>query len=607
MKSTKVQFVTATILAAILLLSPLTATLAATSEQAVMENKNEIIYATLAANGAIKGVYAVNQFSLSSAGSVTDFGHYESAVNLTNTDPLIVDSDRVSFTADAGNFYYQGNMGAAKLPWSFSVGYSLDGVVMPPEQLSGKSGNLQITLTSRHNADADPVFNEHYMLQVTVTLDTELSSQISAPDATIASAGANTVIVYTVLPKKDANIHISAQIKNFTMKGIEISALPFSMNVDVPDTDDMIDDFRSLADAIDDLNDGVGELADGALDLQSGANKLSDSSIKIFDGLRDLSKNSDKLSSGSAKIRSALNEIDDSLNNSSSSELDLTALSQLPPTLTQLAQGLNGISGGLTELNTNFQTAYGALDSAMQGIPASSISQDELQALYAQTNPSEYALLDQLTGYYGAALTAKGTYDQVKPAFEAVGPTLEALAGSIDTISGALSSMSAQIAQSLTGMDMLSQLEELKEGMSELADNYSEFHRGLLAYFNGVDELASGYEDFDSGISDFSGGVGKLKDGIDELYDGTKELNDEVSDMPDEVQTKIDDMLDDYTSTEFDPVSFTSAENLHTGKVQFVCKLDGITKLEKTEEAEPPVRQNTIWDRFIALFRAKEE
>jgi hypothetical protein len=53
---------------------------------------------------------------------------------------------------------------------------------------------------------------------------------------------------------------------------------------------------------------------------------------------------------------------------------------------------LNGVAGGMAELNTIFAAAYGALDSAMDDIPGTSISQEELQALYGQTIPANNGL-----------------------------------------------------------------------------------------------------------------------------------------------------------------------------------------------------------------------
>ena len=44
------------------------------------------------------------------------------------------------------------------------------------------------------------LFYENYMLQISITLDMDKSSDIQAPDAVLANAGKNKVAAYTVLP-----------------------------------------------------------------------------------------------------------------------------------------------------------------------------------------------------------------------------------------------------------------------------------------------------------------------------------------------------------------------------------------------------------------------
>jgi X-X-X-Leu-X-X-Gly heptad repeat protein len=123
----------------------------------------------------------------------------------------------------------------------------------------------------------------------------------------------------------------------------------------------------------------------------------------------------------------------------------------------------------------------------------------------------------------------------------------------------------------------------------------------------GLSDLTNGYKDFDSGVSAFSRGVKNLYDGVEELQDGTGKLADETDDMPETVQSKIDDLLDEYTGGDFELISFASPRNGNISLVQFVIKCGGIEKPDETvmEAAEP--QPLSIWDRFIALFHGKEE
>ena len=612
MKSKIFKTILSISLAAVLSLTPASLSLAASgnavsgpavsaSGNAEIKGKDEVIYAILAPDGSIRAMYAVNHFAIAEAGSFTDYGDYTSVKNLTDTTLMTQNGDAVTFQTNAENFYYQGNMTTTELPWIFDISYFLNGVKTAPQELAGKSGKIEIHITTQKNTAVNSTFNENYMLQISITLDTEKCSDINAAGATVASAGKNKLIAYTVMPGKDADISLSATARDFAMTGIDISAVPFSMNMEMPDTDSMISDFTELSDAISDLNDGVGDLADGVAELKTGSDKLRNGSSDIKAGLSELSDNSEQLLQASSQISGALTQIASSLNGASG-EMDLGDLTQLPQGLSQLADGLEGISDGLIELKNGFTSAYAALDGAIQGIPDATVSQEQITELYTQTDPSQYALLDQLIASYTAGQTVKGTYNQVKGAFDAVGSTIDTLAASIDTISATLDDMSEKISDALSGMDMMEQLAQLSAGLSELDRNYAAFHSGLRNYMNGVGALSSGYADFHNGVSSFRNGIGELYDGVAELHDGTTELSDETAKMPDKIQSEIDDMLDQYTGLDFEPISFTSSKNEHTDLVQFVLKCDGIEKPEETKGVEVEVKNETFWDRLISLF-----
>lgn len=569
---------------------------------AEIEGKDEVIYATLASEGGVRAIYAVNHFVIGKAGSVTDYGDYTLVANLTDTTPLTQTGDAVTAGANAENFYYQGDMATTDLPWIFDITYSLDGVKTAPQELAGKSGELEIRIVTRQNAVVNPVFYENYVLQISITLDTESCGAIKAPDATVASAGKNKVAAYTVMPGKDADISLSATVRDFNMTGIDISAMPFSMSIDLPDTDSMIKDFTALSAAISDLNDGVGGLSDGVAELKTGADKLKNGSSDIKTGLSQLSGNSGQLIQASSQISGALAQLASSLNGAPEG-MELGDLTQLPQGLTQLARGLDQISGGLVELKGGFSSAYKALDGAIQGIPEATANQEQIAALYTRTDPSQHALLDQLIASYTAGQTVKGTYNQVKGAFDAAGPAIDKLSASIDTISATLDGMSEKISAALSGMDTMRQLERLSAGISELAQNYAAFHNGLKDYMNGVGALSSGYADFHKGLSSFGNGVGELYDGVTGLHDGTARLSGETAEMPDMIQSEIDDMLEQYTGSDLEPVSFTSPKNGHTDLVQFVLKCDGIEKPEETKSVEAESAGETFWDRLTALFK----
>ena len=599
-------------LAAAVTLAPVSTGLAAsgvtentTQKNASVESKNEVVYATLGANGSVSSVYVVNQFQLAQAGSVTDYGHYTDVTNLTNTEPVTQQGDTVTFTSDTGNFYYQGDLAGTELPWRVGISYYLDGNEITPDALAGQSGQLEIHITTRQNENVNAAFYENYMLQIALTLDNDTCDTIIAPDATIAIAGKNTAVNFTVMPEKDADVTLSAAVTDFTMDGIQVSGVPVSLHMDLSETDDMISDFEKLADAITTLNDGTGDLADGVADMKEGTDQLADGSADIRDGLSELGENSGKFTKASKQIKKALSTVASTLNDSLSNGINLDDMQQLPAGLTQLANGLTGISEALTQLQTGFATAYTSLDTAIQGIPDVEITEDEINTLYANTDPSQHQQLDKLVASYTAARTVQSTYGQIKGAFDAVNTNIPALTTSIDAMADTLNTMSQNMADTLSHMDILDQLTKLTDGLSELAENYGNFHEGLEKYMDGIGTLSEKYPEFHDGVTALNDGVGDLYDGVVKLHDGTCELRDETADMPDEMQSKIDEYAAEYSGDDFQPVSFVSGQNTNIGLVQFVLKCDGVSAPDETVAAPVDETSETLWDRITALFKGK--
>lgn len=80
------------------------------------------------------------------------------------------------------------------------------------------------------------------------------------------------------------------------------------------------------------------------------------------------------------------------------------------------------------------------------------------------------------------------------------------------------------------------------------------------------------------------------------------QLNASTSALPDTMKEQISELMADYDFPEFDPVSFMSSQNANVKAVQFVMTTAAIEKPEAPQE-EQPEQEQTIWDRFLALFQ----
>ncbi|MCF6411430.1 YhgE/Pip domain-containing protein [Alkalihalobacillus sp. EGI L200015] len=561
-------------------------------------SKEEVVYATLTADGNLDNIYVVNTLDVARAGKILDLGVYSSVKNLTDLSKLDQKGQTVRMDAPEGKFYYQGNMNdETEIPWDVKVSYSLDGHEMKPPELAGKTGHLEIKIDTAKNNDVDSVFYDNYLLQVSLKLPNTYQN-IEASDGMIANAGKNKQITFTVMPGKEEKLTVEADVKDFEFQGVEIAAVPSTVPIDTSKTENMTEDMSELPKAIGKLNNGVSDLKDGVSDLNNGAANLSKGSANYKNGINQLDSSSSKIVGASNSIGEALKTINRSLP-ADSGELDLSGLKQLPDGLRQLADGLTKAANGLSTLQENYAKAYGALDGAIVEIPAEQVSKEEIAELYA--SGADPKVVDKLVDSYKAAQKVKGTYSNVKGAFAAVEPTLNEVSGSVQEMSKKLNSIADDLSGSLEGMDM-SGLSELKKGISSLSSNYSEFHSGLVNYTGGVSELSSSYNKLHSGIDQLAGGTGGLKDGVGELHNGTKQLHQETKDLPEQMQKEIDQMIQEYDKSDFKPVSFVSSKNENVSSVQFVIKTKSIEKEEKETRKKEPEEKKGFWEKLKALF-----
>jgi X-X-X-Leu-X-X-Gly heptad repeat protein len=580
---------------------------------AAIEDKDEVIYALLSADGVPHSGYVVNHFQVDEPGTLVDYGAYRAATNLSTTASIGQDAGRVSVVVEPGDFYYEGVLSDVELPWLIDIVYTLDGERIQPAQLAGASGRLGIQVKTRQNPKVDPVFFENYLLQIQMTFDASRTKDVNAPAATIASAGADKQVVFMVLPERAGDLTMTARVTDFEMSSIQISALPFSMVFDIPDSADMLSDMATLVDAIGALNEGASRLKDGVTNMEGGAAELSSGSAGFDKGLSLLSGNSANLTVASAQIDGALTTIAQQL---AGGAVDPEQIAVLISGLRQLSAGLSsadssqpGLAEGLSQVQSGIYAAVASMDAYVAALVP--VGQQAIQDLYGDSalaglSANSQATIGELVNTNTQAAYVRGAWygpsgnDGVKGGLESAAAGLSQSVGSCQYMAGQLD----VIANGLeSGLGELAQLQTLAAYLGELSRNYTSFNEGLATYASGLDTLAVNYKVFNEGLAQFARGVGDLSGGVSSLRDGTFELYVNVEDLPNILQKEIDSYLADYQKDDFIPVSFVSANNEHVARVQFVLLTDAITVPAPPEEAPANQPAPTFWDRLIALFR----
>ncbi|ENH95904.1 X-X-X-Leu-X-X-Gly heptad repeat-containing protein [Gracilibacillus halophilus YIM-C55.5] len=572
-----------------------------TESDGSFSEKDEVVYATLSPSGEKNDMYVVNSFQVKDQGTIIDYGNYSSVKNLTDLTEINRNDNKIEFTATEDTFYYQGNIQEQPLPWEIDLTYKLDGKQMSPEQLLGNDGPFTLQMDTAKNGKADDVFFENYMLQVTLTLDAGKYQNIQAGDGTVANAGQNKQVTYTVMPGKEETLTLKADVSDFEMEAIEISAVPASMPVEDPDTDEMTNEMKSLTDATEEIDSGVNDLKQGIAELNNGAQKLQSGSADYQSGITELNSGTSELVNASKQINQSLTEMNQSLQNNHSKEMNVDELKKMASGLHEIASGLQETANSISNLNENYGDAYSQLDQAMQKIPDYQIESEDIQKL--QQTDADQEVIDQLVETYKSARKAKQTYNTVTDAFDAVESTLTTVESSLKEMATSLETMANELGTALEQMTMTESMNQLQEGISKLSSNYKDFHAGLVDYTNGVSQLSSSYQELHNGINDVSDGTAELNNGAGELQQGTSELAESTSNLPDQMQDEIDEMMNQYDKSDFEPVSFVSSKNKKINNVQFVIKTQSITKDEEEKQETQQTEEKGFWDRLFDLFR----
>lgn len=548
--------------------------------------KSQVVYVRAAANGQTQGIYVVNRFDNAQGASVVDAGTYESTVNLSGAQQL--SSVNPSFTSDAEDYSYQGNLSAGTAtPWTIETAYYLDGKKMSAEDIAGKSGHVKIEVSVAPNDACSGPYVDNYLVQATASLDSEASRNVTSETGTVAQAVGNTQVSFMVLPGKSAVCAVEADVDDFEFDGWQIVGVPLSMAIDVDDSQ-----LTSATDSLKELESATQKLADGAGQVQSGA-------ATVGSALDSLASMNATLTEGAAAYASAVEALA-----GGAQQLDTAITASLLPSMRQLAAGSAQYQDGLNAQAESYaaqaacvdvdaaqagcQTASTAVSQAFAQVYATAFAQayapafaqayaaalasgaDQQAAMQLAGAQAAQSAAAQAAGEAASSGEVTAAQAQAVQATQALAQAAAAKAGNqaaSEALAGAASSYdplaqgiaAATDESSSTGAAALAQATgQLNAGLSQALSAYGQLQQGVGQYAQGVGTLASEYGTFQSGVSTLSSGASELASqtsGIDQ-----KALN------------QVKDQLSDYLNPQFQQQDFVNGETSNIHAVQFVYK-----------------------------------
>lgn len=519
--------------------------------------KEEVVYAILDGEGKVTGVYVVNSFA---GGDIVDYGDYTNVKNLTSTDEISQNGEKITFHSDAEKVYYQGDLEKNDIPWDIAIHYYMDGTEYTAKEIAGMSGKLEIHISITRNENCDESFWEGYALQASLTLDSEKCTNIVAEDATIANVGSDKQLSYIILPDKGADLTITADVTEFEMDAISINAMKLNLNFEM-DSEELSDQVSELQDAIEELNDGAGELNDGAGELDDGAGELSSGAKELSDGAKKLSDGASGLNTGAGSLENGAKSLYDGTVtvNGAAGQLNngVASMNQGISTIQEALQTLDGKSGSLTGGSAQIMTALKSIQSGLSGV---STDTQQLAALASASGEIKNGIDSLVSGLqavdgsidaYNSSLSANlsaagiGDINAYIAAHQQAIAALDTLPdnGLKQQLNGLLQSDIAYIQASsalINGIDSTldSKNGELMTGALALQQNYAAFNSGIQEMVqslgslnqnmavlkNGIDQLTDSYAALDSGIDEYTEAVAQISAGYQEVYSGALEL-----------------------------------------------------------------------------------
>ena len=344
--------------------------------------KEENVYASLEEDGTVSGAYVVNEYDLEKDTRITDYGDYTEVTNLTTEDKIEETADGYTVEGKKGKFYYQGNLETKELPWKIQISYYLNGEKKNPKELAGESGNLEIRISVKKNEKVKGDYFEDYLLQATVTLDSEKCKNIQAEGATLANVGADKQILYNIMAGQEKEISITSEVTDFEMDGISFQGVPMSFAIDTDSLDmsALYEQTDELKEAVSQLDEGAGSLKEGTGELAKGSSQLLDATGSLAQGAVSLKTGTDGAASGSSSLVRGSQELETGigayLNGVSSAASGSKSLIQGADSL---KEGVPVLEAGAGQLAEGTRTYTEGTESYIDGVQAYISGVDQLK------------------------------------------------------------------------------------------------------------------------------------------------------------------------------------------------------------------------------------
>ena len=429
----------------------------------------------------------------------------------------------LQWTTKGKDISYKGTTDKA-LPLTIEATYYLDGAVVDPRDLVGKSGEITIRYEYRNNDEFQASINgasENMFIPFTcitaLMFDDKHFSNIKVTNGKTVVDGSNTIVAGYAMPglkqslgtvASDADIpdffEVSATARDFELKSamtIATAGLLSDVNVDSLGFGNTEGASEGLNDAMNQLIAGSSELSDGLSDLADGAHELSNGAYELSDGAKVLSYGLYQLAYGTA---------------------DTPGLGDLQEGATGLVAAIDKIDGACATI-ADGKKGLPSVANALASITSSYPTEDEAALLVAAITASD--MPDEAKASLSALVSSTPLVKDISEGVSAYSDGVTELSASISALAKESKALPEGAAAATAAAQMLyvGSL-DVSEGANALSFATDELSSGMQSAAEGSDKLTEGLNSFESE------GIAKVVDVIDNDLGGFKNRLSALSD-----------------------------------------------------------------------------
>ena len=591
--------------------------------------KEETVYSKLDTNGksyqTVVSDHIKNTEYLEEIKDLSDLLEIE---NLSEDNTYTQNGNVIVWNAKGKDIYYNGKS-EKELPIEVKMTYTLDGKEISPEELSGKSGKLNIkieyTNKAKHYVEIDGQYVEMYtpfVIFAGTYFKNETVQNVKVTTGKAVDDGSKTIVIGMALPglqtslglDKDTfeipeNIEIEMDVTNYEQSSIITFVTPKIIDKEdfniLDELDTLYSSVDTLQSSMDQIEEGANALSEGTALYSENYNTFNSAIGMLNDGTTTLKENYETFNNGVQTANEGAKQLNvgmQQLNTAAESIKDVvytvidwlqTAMNTLVTPLKSLQQTiLEDIDAVIAMVDNisnpsqeNIEYINGLNYQAIQDLYTENANLEALKegadeetvALYDEqiaTNNNVIAILEQNN--------AQTLYQNIDP--EQIASVREKLAEirgkvesselTVEELEEKVQNIINEVYAAFDGINALAQgTEQLAQGTEQLSTASSQINDGIVTLNESTEQLAQASTQLNDASVQISDGAKQLYDGIAMFNnEGIRVLTSKVNNDVRGISVRLDKLME--LSKEYN--NFSNIDSSSKGDLRFIMISDAI-------------------------------